>query len=129
MSNTSVSAPAAVATWFEIPAENFERAVTFYETVLTTTLTRGHYGQGAVAVFPHAESAVTGAVVDRPGHSGATGPIVYIDAGGPLDDALARVRESGGRVGIPKTPIGGEMGYFAVIVDTEGNRVGLHAMS
>ena len=41
---------------------------------------------------------------------------------------LARVERAGGSIVVPKTDIGGDFGFFAHFVDTEGNKVGLHSM-
>lgn len=57
----------------------------------------------------------------RPSPDGA---IVYLDAPG-LDAVLSRVERAGGKVVMPRTDIG-EPGFIALVVDTEGNRVGLH---
>jgi predicted enzyme related to lactoylglutathione lyase len=38
---------------------------------------------------------------------------------------VARVEPAGGQVVVPETPIG-DPGTIAVIIDSEGNRVGLH---
>ena len=45
----------------------------------------------------------------------------------PVRNLLARVEAAGGRIASPKVQLPGDMGAFAHIVDTEGNRVGLHA--
>jgi len=51
------------------------------------------------------------------------------DGAGPsLDVAVARVEAAGGRVLVPKVVLPGDMGCFVQIADTEGNRVGLHAL-
>ncbi len=41
---------------------------------------------------------------------------------------LARVEKAGGSVLEPKTDIGDGMGFFAIFLDTEGNKVGFHSM-
>jgi len=53
------------------------------------------------------------------------GTVVYLDAGAALDDCLRLVEAAGGRVVLPRTDIG-DPGFIALVVDTEGNRVGLH---
>ncbi|MCE2990508.1 MAG: VOC family protein, partial [Nitrosomonadaceae bacterium] len=58
----------------------------------------------------------------------AQGSIVYLDANPSIDAALERVLAERGRVSLPKTALPPGMGYFAHIVDSEGNRVGLHAL-
>jgi predicted enzyme related to lactoylglutathione lyase len=46
---------------------------------------------------------------------------------GDLDNELSRVEAAGGRVLQKKTLITKEIGYMAVLLDTEGNRVALHS--
>ena len=59
--------------------------------------------------------------------SADAGTLVYLNAGRSLDAVLARVAKAGGRITTPKVQLPGDMGCFAHIADTEGNRVGLHA--
>ena len=40
---------------------------------------------------------------------------------------LDRVEGAGGKILMPKTAIGMDAGYFAMISDTDGNTVGLHS--
>ena len=40
---------------------------------------------------------------------------------------LDRVEGAGGKILMPKTVIGMDAGYFAMISDTDGNTVGLHS--
>ena len=49
------------------------------------------------------------------------------NAGESLDSVLNRVAAAGGEIATPKTALLPGMGAFAHIIDTEGNRVGLHA--
>ena len=45
-----------------------------------------------------------------------------------IEPTLETILKKGGKVVIPKTKIEAEgRGYFAVFVDTEGNRVGIYA--
>ncbi len=48
--------------------------------------------------------------------------------GADLSEPLSRVEGAGGKVLVPKTNIGEGMGYYALFIDSEGNRVGLHSM-
>jgi predicted enzyme related to lactoylglutathione lyase len=52
--------------------------------------------------------------------------MIYLNANGRLDDAIAAVMANGGKVIKPKHPIG-PFGFRAVIIDSEGNRVALHS--
>lgn len=111
--------------WFELPVDDLPRAQRFYETVLGAKLKAETFGGMAMAIFPYSEG-VGGALVKNVRYRPAPdGTLVYLDAGGSLDACLARVEAAGGRVVMPRTDIG-EPGFIALVLDTEGNRVGLH---
>lgn len=110
-------------TWFEIPAVNFERAVTFYETVLGEPLRRGEFDG-----LPHGffgGEGVAGAVVQGRMKPGAVGTLVYLNAGGSIEAIVARIEAAGGAIILPVIGIGPQ-GQMAILRDTEGNHVGLH---
>ena len=116
--------------WFELPATNFDRAVAFYETVLGQPMRREDFGDDQNAIFPYEEGkgiggAITNAKYTQPSANGA---VVYLNtrSADNLDQVLGRVETAGGKVVMPKTDIG-PVGFIAMIIDTEGNRVGLHA--
>lgn len=115
--------------WFEIPVQDLARAQRFYETLLDTALRREQIGESALAVFPYPESATGGCLMAGPGTPApsASGTLVYLNAGPSLDAVLARVERAGGRIATPKVQLPGDMGVFAHVTDSEGNRVGLHA--
>ena len=116
-----------VINWFEIPAVDLDRAARFWETVLETKLKRESAPGSELAIFPHGNDGEHGgALVRRGGKPSATGTCVYLDAKGDIDGAITRVERAGGRVAVPKTDIGPD-GVFAIVVDTEGNAVGLHS--
>lgn len=115
--------------WFEIPVRDLDRAQRFYETLLATTLRREEVAGSALAVFPYAEAGVGGCLLAGPGAPApsAAGTLVYLNAGPALDTTLARAEAAGGRITTPKTTLPGDLGVFAHVTDTEGNRIGLHA--
>jgi hypothetical protein len=116
--------------WFEIPAADLNRACLFYETVLAIGLIRGEFGSETMAVFPYEKPAISGCVTHSPEHRPASeGTVVYLNANPDLDAVLGRVEPAGGKVVLPKTALPPGMGHFARIQDTEGNVVGLHAIS
>ena len=118
----------SVINWFEIPAVNIERAVRFYETVLGISLIRENMLGAQMAIFPATPGEATGAILARDGVTpGATGSTIYLKAGNDLSAALGRVDVAGGKIVHPKTFIKEGWGYFAIILDTEGNTVGLHS--
>ena len=112
--------------WFEIPSKNFERAVKFYNTLLNAQLRLEDFGGTPNAIFPYSDPGAGGAVVKNDVQPSNNGPIVYLNVEGDLDGALARTEPAGGKVILPKTHLG-EPGYIAIILDTEGNRLGLHS--
>ena len=126
---SATAKPQNVAVWFEIPAADFERAVGFYEKVFATRLKRDKFGPADMAIFPHDGDGVSGAVMKAEGYKPAgDGSVVYLSAGEDLAPALARASAAGGKVAIPKTELPDGLGYFAQLIDSEGNRVGLHSM-
>ena len=120
----------SVINWFDIPATNFERAVKFYETILGVRLMQENMLGARMAIFPAGPGETTGAVMARDGVAPATGgTTIYLKAGADLGVALARVESAGGKVLHPKTFIKEGMGYFGLLLDSEGNSVGLHSPS
>jgi uncharacterized protein len=118
----------SVINWFDIPATDLERAARFYETVLATSLIRENMLGASMAIFPAKPGETTGAIIAREGVSpGTTGATVYLKAGADLSLALARVSAAGGKVLHPKTFIKEGWGYFAIILDSEGNSMGLQS--
>ena len=118
----------SVINWFDIPATDLDRAAKFYETVLAISLIRENMLGARMAIFPAKPGEATGAIIARDGVTpGATGSTVYLKAGTDLSDALKRVPIAGGKVLHPKTFIKEGWGYFAIILDSEGNSMGLQS--
>ena len=121
-------------TWFQIPATDFERAKKFYETICGISLeqlinqpTMEMWGFPADA----GKGEVGGALVCGEGAvPSATGTAVFLNANPDLQAVLDRVEGAGGKILMPRTAIEmNDAGYFAMITDTEGNTVGLHAQA
>ena len=119
-------------TWFQIPASDLERAKKFYETICGVSLehlisqpTMEMWGFPADA----GKGEIGGALICGEGAvPSPTGTAVFLNANPDLQAVLDRVEPAGGTILIPKTAIGmNDAGYFAMISDTEGNTVGLHA--
>ena len=118
----------SVINWFDIPATSFDRAAKFYETVLGISLIRENMLGAQMAIFPAKQGEATGAIMARAGVTpGTTGSTIYLKAGNDLSAALGRVEAAGGRIIHPKTFIKEGWGYFAIILDSEGNAVGLQS--
>ncbi|WP_372662528.1 VOC family protein [Hydrogenophaga sp.] len=115
--------------WFEIPVSDMDRAARFYATLTGHALKREAFGGPGdeMAVFEHGDDGVGGALMkSAQAEPAAQGTVVYLNTGPQLDAWLARVPAAGGEVVVPKTALPPGMGFFAQLLDSEGNRVGLH---
>ena len=118
--------------WFEIPVADLARAMKFYEAMTGKKLKREAFGAPGeeMAMFETADQdAVGGCLLSSP-HSqpAAQGTLIYLNAAPSIGAWLARVDKAGGQIVQGKTALPPGMGFYAHITDTEGNRVGLHAM-
>lgn len=118
--------------WFEIPASDLGRATKFYETIFGVTLNPLDLPNIKMRMFPLEDMmGVGGAVVDSGGFhkpSLTDGPLIYLNGNPDVQNILSKVEQAGGKIMVPKTEISPEYGYMAVIIDTEGNRIGLHSV-
>lgn len=118
--------------WFEIPVENMERAINFYEKVFDLKMNRQNMGSLDMAWFPWKEEGAgsPGTLVHFPAayKPSTDGVLIYLTAhSGDLANELSRVEKAGGKVLQGKTQISEEYGNMALIIDSEGNRVALHS--
>jgi predicted enzyme related to lactoylglutathione lyase len=117
--------------WFEIPVADMDRAQRFYETLLARSLRREQAGPQALAIFPYEVGAGVGGMLkleDTVAAPAAGATLVYLDAGPSLDAVLSRAGELGARIVQPRTELPNGNGFTAHLLDTEGNRIGLHSM-
>ena len=113
--------------WFEIPAYNHFRSVAFYNYIYGIQMTSVELNGFAMGFFP-AESGIGGAIVSGPGCvPSEIGPLLYLNGGEDLNNVLSKVNEAGGRVVMEKTFLSESAGYFAMFIDSEGNRLALHS--
>ncbi|MBW7887402.1 MAG: VOC family protein [Bacteroidetes bacterium] len=120
-------------TWVEIYVDDMSRAQKFYETVLQTKLSElpmsPEFGDMQMVSFAweEGEPNISGALVKMQDMKpGAGGTLVYF----ACDDCSveeSRVESAGGKVLNPKMSIG-DYGFCSVVMDTEGNTIGLHSM-
>ena len=114
--------------WFEIPALDLERAFVFYTKVLNNNVRKGTFGNADLILFnvPFSTGeAVGGSIVVRDGLKPTTeGGNIYLNAFGKLSDAVSKVEPAGGKIIIPFMDLG-KFGFAAIIIDSEGNKIGL----
>ena len=119
--------------WFELPVIDMDRAQKFYETVFNVKISIQEFGGILMGWFPPAEDitapGVSGSLVKNENYkpSASHGALVYFNSqSGDLGIELSRVEKAGGKVLQDKTLISNDIGYMAVFLDTEGNRVALY---
>jgi predicted enzyme related to lactoylglutathione lyase len=113
--------------WFEIPAYNHFRSVAFYNYIYGIQMTSVELNGFSMGFFP-AENGIGGAIVTGPGcFPSEIGPLMYLNGGEDLNNVLSKVNEAGGRVVMEKTFLSESAGYFAMFIDSEGNRLALHS--
>lgn len=120
-----------VSTWFEIPVADMDRAQSFYEKTMGVTLERTESMGMLSAMFPHVIGSNSGTLTLGEGYQpSADGVVIYLNAEDGIDATIARATEAGGAVILSRTEIPEEnAGYIALILDSEGNKVGLHGYS
>jgi len=110
--------------WVEIPAENFDRAVDFYDKLLGIKLEKVECESEKMACLPDDAGAISWAPDFKPSKDGV---LASMNCGNDIDGWMKRIEKNGGKIIRPKTKIEVEgRGYFALFIDTEGNRLGLY---
>jgi predicted enzyme related to lactoylglutathione lyase len=113
--------------WVDIPVEDLDRAIGFYSAVLGRAVEKQEYPGMTLGLLPHADQDVGGCLVAGGGlRPSESGPLIYLNAQGRLDEALAATEANGGKVVRPKHAIG-PYGFRAIVRDSEGNQVALHS--
>lgn len=110
--------------WVEIPTVNFDRAVAFYSNLLGVKLECIESETEKMAFLPYDAGAIFWAPDFKPSKDGL---LVSLNAGTDLDGWVERVKNNGGTIDRPKCKIEAEgRGWFALFIDSEGNRLGLY---
>lgn len=113
----------------EIPVSDFPRAVRFYQDVMGISIQEMEMGGVTMGVLPNEEGTVNVVLAKGDDYKPtADGAVLYLQAGDDLQPMLDRVKQHGGQILVPKTEISPEMGFFALFIDTEGNKLGLHSL-
>ena len=115
--------------WFEIYVADMARARAFYEAVFGVELAELESPGMEMWAFPMLpeKPGASGALVRMPGFPmGGNNIVVYFSCADCAVEA-AKAAESGGTVHKEKMSIG-RYGYIALVIDTEGNMIGLHSM-
>jgi len=117
--------------WFEIPATDLGRATRFYETIFANKLDPMEEIMGMKMVsFPYdpGSGKASGAIVKSDMHKPSQeGCVIYLNANPAIQPVLDRIEKAGGKIVAPKMQISPDIGYMAFFIDSEGNKMALHA--
>jgi uncharacterized protein len=113
--------------WVEIPAKNIERALKFYQTVFELPPMEVQYdGVRQTVVIQH-EGVGLSLNQTENFEPSDHGVLAYVDAGDDLTACLNRVSGADGNIMEGKTSMGEGAGYYATVMDTEGNVIALYS--
>ena len=113
---------------FEIPATDISRAVKFYQAILDIKIEIMDMEGMQMGLLPFEGQKVIATIMEGKGYVPSTnGVTIYLNGGENLGEILNKVEENGGEITVPKTLHGDESGYFAIFLDSEGNKIGLHS--
>ena len=119
-------------TYFEIPADDVERAKKFYEKIFDWEIEKFDKDSDYWFIMttevgddewtPKEPGEINGGLVkrDRPGE-----PLVNYVTVDSIEKTAVLIEKNGGKLIEKKTPMG-EWGWWAVFKDTEGNVIGLY---
>ena len=127
--------------WFEIPVKNLDRAIIFYSELLEAPIEKLKLYQTEYGVFNKEKTGIGGCLVEKPTHIGnGVSMFFFVNV---LSDALDTALACGGKMITPKTLlkqidaegktilahnlIDNQVGYFAEILDSEGNQISLYS--
>lgn len=130
--------------WIEIPVADIHRSIKFYENVLTTKLELTTLFGTQMALFKKEVFGMKGSLIQIENYSGSDGikPIVFVNVmvdvidkvksfGGKVikEPTLLRQKNKNGDIIIGTNLIDGQVGYYAEILDSEGNHLYLYSHS
>src|SRR5277367_2134152 len=81
--------------WFDVPVTDLDRAIRFYSAVLGLAVKKEQMPGMEFGILPHADGEVGGCLTPGCGHNenkpSLTGPLLYFNCEGRLDEAIAAV--------------------------------------
>ena len=119
------------AVWVEIPVKDIERAMKFYQAVfqLEASKISNDGVRRTVTLNGGSADGKSGISLNQTKNFDPSdkGILVYFDTGEDLIPHLNRVQPAGGRIMAGKTSMGAA-GYFASVLDSEGNLIALYSV-
>lgn len=82
-----------------------------------------------MGLFPNTGEGISVQIINGGDYKpSAQGTVVYLNGGDDLQKIADKIEANGGKILLPKTAIGPDMGFYAIFTDTEGNKLGLHSL-
>ena len=116
--------------WVDIPVKVLSRAMRFYSAVLELSFKKEEFPTLSIALAPQGKGEIGVCLFpysEEEHQPSMHGPLIYLNCEGRLTEALEDVDRLGGRIIKGRHSIGG-MGWRAIVVDSEGNRIALHSI-
>jgi predicted enzyme related to lactoylglutathione lyase len=127
--------------WFEIPVKNLDRAIAFYSNLLGITITRHKLYQTEYGIFDKKNTGISGSLkVDESKVGKGVTLFFFVNV---LSDAMDTAITCGGKIILNKTllkqvdshgktvlahnMIDNQVGYYAEMLDSEGNQIALYS--
>lgn len=128
LTNSKVIDMKSYISMFEIPATDISRAINFYQALLDIKIEKMDVEGMQMGILPYEGQTVTGVIIQAEGYKpSAEGVTIYLNAGENLQVVLDRVEKIGGQIIMQKTAHADESGYFAIFLDSEGNKMALNS--
>jgi hypothetical protein len=108
---------------FEIPADDPDRANTFYKDVFNWTINKwdGPQDYWLITTGEDGQPGINGGMMSRQQPGQGVVNTIQVDS---LDDTIAAIQKAGGNVAVEKMEIP-NIGFLAYCTDTEGNMFGI----
>jgi predicted enzyme related to lactoylglutathione lyase len=126
--HTEVNNMKSYISMFEIPATDISRAVNFYQAILDISIETMEVEGMQMGILPYEGQMVTGVIIKADGYTpSADGVTLYLNGGDNLQIILDKVEKNNGKIVMPKTAHADGSGYFAIFLDSEGNKMALNS--
>ncbi len=128
ITNSKVENMKSYISMFEIPATDISRAINFYQALLDIKIEKMEVEGMLMGILPYEGQMVHGVIIQADGNKpSADGVTMYLNAGENLQVFLDRVEKNGGQILLAKTAYPDESGFFAIFLDSEGNKMALNS--
>ena len=112
----------------EIPTQDFNRAAAFYRVILDIKIEEMEMDGVKMGLFPNDGEGVFVQLINGSTYKPSKdGVVIYLNGGDDLQKIADKIAANGGKIIVPKTEIGPDMGFYSLFTDTEGNKLGLHS--